>query len=41
VTPSPTHDIPSLGFGDDDVDEELNIIDKKKPRYWEVEVISM
>jgi hypothetical protein len=50
VTPSPTHvtpthDIPSLGSEDDyvhdDVDEELNITDKKKPRYWEVEVISM
>jgi len=26
---------------DDDVDEELNITDKKKPRYWEVDVISM
>jgi len=41
VTPSPTDDIPSLGSGDDDVDEELNITDKKKLRYWEVEVISM
>jgi len=50
VTPSPTHvtpthDIPYLGSGDDDVDEdvdeELNITDKKKPRYWDVDVISM
>ena len=46
VTPSPTHvtpthDISYLGSGDNDVDEELNITDKKKPRYWEVNVISM
>ena len=50
---TPTHDIPYIGSGDDDVDdyadddvdddvnEELNITDKKKPRYWEVDVISM